>query len=506
MKRARLIDKIFHRLGYIRKSARRNIFSGVSTDRLYSSWTTTNYSADNELYNSLKTLRARSRELERNNDYAKKFLRMVRSNIAGQNGIRLQSQVLSDNGKSADESARVKIEEGFEQWSRKGVCDVTGAYSFRDIQKLAASTMARDGEIFIRLVRGFDNPFRFAVQLLEADHVDEQYSDLLANGNRIKMGIEFDPWGRPIKYHVYKQHPGDFLFLTAGYGERIAIPAAEIIHLFVPVRPSQTRGLPWMHAAMTRMNMLGGLQEAELVASRLAAAKGGFYTSQTGQEYTGDDTENGNPIQEVEPGIFETLPAGWGFQVFDPQHPSTAFPAFVKSLLQGISSGLDVSYNYLANDLEGVNYSSIRAGVIDERDVWRDLQSYVIEHFLQPVFETWLEMALLSGQVNLPFAKIEKFKRAKFQPRGWQWVDPEKDMLAKILSINAGLDTAADIAAETGKDLEEIYEQLAREKELRERYNLKLSELENQDESSQQGRPADPQNNGRAAIPANRNV
>lgn len=498
------IQRVFKRFGYVPQTARRNIFAGVSTDRLYSSWTTTNYSADNELYNSLKTLRARSRELERNNDYAKKFLRMVRSNIVGQNGIRLQSQVMSDNGKAADEIARLKIEDAWARWCAKGICDVTGGYSFRDIQKLAASTIARDGEIFIRLVRGFDNPFKFALQLLEADHVDEQYSDLLSNGNRIKMGIEYDEWGRPVKYHVYRQHPGDFFPLTAGYGERIAIPAGEIIHLFVPVRPSQTRGLPWMHAAMTRMNMLGGLQEAELVASRISAAKGGFYTSQRGEEYTGDDSENGSPIQEVEPGIFETLPQGWGFQPFDPQHPTTAFPAFVKSLLQGISSGLDVSYNYLANDLEGVNYSSIRAGVIDERDVWRDLQSYIIEHFLIPVFNTWLEMSLLSGAVNLPFAKIEKFKRVKFQPRGWQWVDPEKDMQAKILAMNSGLDTGADIAAEQGKDLEEIYEQLAREKELRERYNLKLNELENQDGTAPQGSagPGSEEAANRAAVPA----
>jgi len=272
----------------------------------------------------------------------------------------------------------------------------------------------------------------------------------------------------------------------------------------VPVRPSQTRGLPWMHAAMTRLNMLGGLQEAELVASRISAAKGGFYTSQRGEEYTGDDSEDGSPIQEVEPGIFETLPQGWGFQPFDPQHPTTAFPAFVKSLLQGISSGLDVSYNYLANDLEGVNYSSIRAGVIDERDVWRDLQSYIIEHFLQPVFNVWLEMSLLSGAVNLPFAKIEKFKRVKFQPRGWQWVDPEKDMQAKILAMNSGLDTGADIAAEQGKDLEEIYEQLAREKDLRAAYKLELSQLEGKDEK-QQGRPAEPEDQDdadRAAVPA----
>ncbi|MCI0539082.1 MAG: phage portal protein [Verrucomicrobiales bacterium] len=71
---------------------------------------------------------------------------------------------------------------------------------------------------------------------------------------------------------------------------------------------------------------------------------------------------------EVSPGQFETRPVGFEFQTFDPQHPTQAFPFFVKTFLRGIASGLGVSYNTLANELEGVNFSSIRAGVSDERE------------------------------------------------------------------------------------------------------------------------------------------
>ena len=114
----------------------------------------------------------------------------------------------------------------------------------------------------------------------------------------------------------------------------------------------------------------------------------------------------------------------------------------------------------------------MRAGVIDERDVWRDIQTFMIDHFLTPVFENWLEMALLSGQISLPFTGLERFKVAKWQARGWQWVDPLKDLQAKRLAITGGLDTAASIAAETGKDIEEIYAELAREKELRKKHGI----------------------------------
>jgi lambda family phage portal protein len=466
------IERFLARYGYKKRPEikKRNIFAGVDTGRLYSSWTTTNYSADSEIYNSLRILRARARDLERNNDYAKKFLRMVKTNVIGRDGIKLQSQVKNDNN-SADEIARNKIEDAFKEWSKKGACDVTGEYSFRDLQKMIISTIARDGEVIIRRVRGFDNPFRYSLQLLEADHLDERHNDTLASGNRVKMGIEFDGWSRPVAYWLYPLHPGDMLF-GEGYGDKIRIAAEEIFHIFLPQRVSQTRGFPWLHSAMTRLNMLGAYEEAELVASRIAAAKGGFYTSGTGDTYTGDDTEDNNPIQEVEPGIFETLPRGWDFKVFDPQHPSSAYESFSKSILRGIASGLDVSYAYLANDLTDVNYSSIRAGVLDERDVWRDVQAFMAEHVLQPIFEEWLEMALLTQKINLPFSKLEKFKKARWQPRGWQWVDPEKDVNAKIMSIENNLETGADIAAEQGKDLEEIYQQLAIEKELKKKYGL----------------------------------
>ena len=461
----------------VQKIVKRN-FSAASTGRLYSSWTTFNQSADAELRYNLTALRARSRELENNNDYAKKFFRMVKTNIIGRDGIILQSQVMNDSGKP-DELARKRIEEAWAKWIKKGICEVSGKYSFRDIQKLVISSVARDGEILVRIIKGFDNDFRFSLQLIEADHLDEKMNETLpnANGNKVKMGVEYDVWNKPVAYHIFNLHPGD-VFFGSSFGEKIRVPASEMLHVFHPMRISQTRGIPWMHSAMTRLNMIGAYEEAELVASRIAAAKGGFYEIENADEYTGDAHDEDQPMQEVEPGVFETLPQGWKFKEFDPQHPTTAFKDFVKSILRGISSGLDVSYNYLANDLEGVNYSSIRAGVLDERDVWKDLQKFLIEHFHVPIFEKWLEMALLTQQIALPFSKYEKYAIAKWQPRGWPWVDPSKDIQAKILEINSGLNTGAAIAAEQGKDLEEIYKQLAFEMQLIKKYGLVLPQIQ----------------------------
>ena len=464
-----IFDKILKRMGY--SKARRSTYAGANTGRLYASWPTTNLSADAELRNNLNLLRARSRELERNNDYAKKFLRMVRTNVVGSAGIILQGRIQNKEGK-ADSASNKQVEENFREWSKKGNCDVTGELSFRDIQKIVIGSMARDGEILVRKIKGFDNPHKFALQLIEADHLDMNYNQNLTNGNRIKMGVELDSWSRRAAYWIYKSHPGDIPF-SQTYGDRIRIPASDMLHLFIPQRISQTRGIPWMHAALTRLNMLGGYEESELVAARAAAAKMGFFLTEEGDRYTGDSEQNEQLITEADPGTFEQLPIGMKFEPFDPQHPTTAFEAFVKRMLKGISSGLDVSYNYLANDLSDVNYSSIRAGVLDERDVWRDLQAWMCEHFLSLIYIEWLKMALVQKIIPGSFTNLEKYKSVKWQTRGWPWVDPKADMLASMMAVNQGFNTASNIVGEHGRDLEDIYKTLAEEKALREKYGIK---------------------------------
>ena len=448
-----------------KKPVKKRSYSGAKISNALYSWVTSNISADSEIRGNLDKLRARSRDLARNNDYAKKFLRMLKTNVIGK-GIKLQSKVKLKNG-NLDTRANNLIENAFKKWSKRGICDVTGKYSFLDIQKLVISQMAQDGEVLIRLIKGYPNKFNFALQLIEADHLDVNFNDPAQN---IVMGIEFDDWGKPIAYHLYKKHPGDVYSFTDQ--QKIRVPADEILHLFIPSRISQNRGVPWFHTAIIRLQMLGAYEEAELVASRLAAAKGGFYIKPPQEEYGGERDDEGNVIQEIEPGMFEVLPDGWDFKPFDLQHPNSAFEKFEKAILRGIASGLDVSYNYLANDLESVNYSSIRAGVLDEREVYKDLQSYLIEHFLTPVFENWLEMALLSGILPFNFSDFDRLNSPAFQTRGWDWVDPLKDMQANILAIKAGLKTASQVVSEMGYDYEEILLQLKREKDLREKYGI----------------------------------
>jgi lambda family phage portal protein len=184
------------------------------------------------------------------------------------------------------------------------------------------------------------------------------------------------------------------------------------------------------------------------------------------------------PIMEAEPGTFESLPYGTEFQEWSPDHPANAYEPYVLSVLRGAASGLGVSYTSLANDLRSVSYSSIRQGTIEERDHWRALQAWVVEHFCAPVFERWLEASLRAVDLlPLPFSKFEKFNAAIWRPRGWPWVDPLKEVKAQKEAVTNGFKSLQDVAAEGGVDIEDVFEALSQEKELAQSYGLNLASL-----------------------------
>jgi lambda family phage portal protein len=461
----------------ILRSNIKRAYAAAAMNRLTADWTTTNLSSDAEIRIDLKPLRARSRNLAINTDHGRKFIYMVASNVIGWKGIGLSMRAKDTNDKP-DTIANKVIEAAFSRWAKRGTCDVTGELSLIDVERLVMTNVARDGEVLIRKVRGYDNPFAFALQLIEADHLDDTLNQSLPNGNEIRMGVERNSWGRPVAYHLLTQHPGEYMMKASG-NRYERIPASDIIHAYIKERITQSRGVPWMHASMTRMRNLAGYEEAEIIGARVSASKMGIIQSQAGNEYGGDgEDEKGNVIEDVAPGKFTQLPKGWEFKDFDPKHPAGNFDPFMKSVLRSIAAGLLVSYEGLTGDLESVNYSSIRAGLLVERDMWRLFQRWFIDAVLADVFESWLKMALFTQQVPLPLSKFDKFNAPIWRPRGWAWVDPTKDIAAVRDGIALGIDSRTNALLEEGESLEETFDEIAAEEAMAKQKNINITPSE----------------------------
>ena len=435
--------------------------------RLTASWTIDPGSINRWLRYELGRLVARSRSLARGDAYASKFIRSCVDNIAGPAPFTLQSKAKFLDGRFND-LANDNIEAAWADRSRPGGVEITGKMSLGALHRLIIRCIARDGEVLLRVLRGGEFGSAGKLQILDIDRLDAQRNENLPGGGAIKLGVELNSYSRPVAYWVLKQHPGEMGEWNRGQERSYErIPAEQIRHLFLPDWPEQVRGFPWMHAAMVRLYHLGGFEEAAVINARIGASKIATIESPDGEPpesmITGKDSA-GNLLNDTEPGQYWTLPSGYSLGSFTPNFPDAAVQPFISACLRGAAAGLGMAYHSLANDPGAVNYSTARVALLEERDMWTAIQSWYIEHFVEPDAVDWMRGAINDG--ILPQTYWPYRNTLRFQPKTWKWIDPQKEGQAKIEALAAKLTSRTRISAETGEDWEDIADELAAEEQL----------------------------------------
>jgi len=463
-------------------------WDAAKIDNLVSGWVTTPVPINQQIENTLRTIRARSRQLAKNDPYVRRFLQLARSNIVGPNGFTLRSLVMTNKGKP-DIEARNAVQSAWIRAMRPGEICYSDKHSGIDMWNLCTDSLARDGEVIILENTGnaagtFGINFRFVdPELLDVNH------KTIVNGNKVRMGIETDDRARVIAYHLHSTDTTHSHYYAVGSRGFLRIKSEFITHLFRTEYVDQLRGFPHTASAMIRLRMLNGYEEAELVGARGGAATMGFLIrGEQGKVFDEDSTvdPNQDPAElidgdakpasqetiEAEAGTFHYLEHGAEVKMYDPDHPNSSYAAFIKAVLRGIASGLGVNYNTLANDLEGVNFSSIRAGVLEDREAWKASQKFLIEHAVDRMFLRWLGPALLSGQIKLSrglrlaSSDIERLSDHEFQGRRWPWVDPLKDMQANKLAIDERLTSRSKLIRDLGEDPLALWDEIEAENAL----------------------------------------
>lgn len=446
-------------------------WSGSQLPAALAAWISAASPPDNDIRAGLRALRARSRDAAQNDDHMRAFLRLIEVNVVGRCGFNVQAKPRSQTGR-ADMIAAKAIEEALAEQSERGAWDITGQLSRSGFDRLGLRTTAMDGEVLIRIHEGDpEAPTGFAVELIDSEALDLDYSDDLRNGHRVRMGVEMTPRRRPVAYHLFAESDARGGFGTYRTGERVRVPAADIIHAYLPEWVWGTRGIPWASTALRRMAMLAGYEEAAITAARAAAVKGAKYTYQEWADPNampgGAALPQGGISQDLSPGSNEVVPYGMDLQPLDWSWPNTDHGAFVKEALRGIASGLGPSYNALASDLEGVSYSSLRQGALAERDLWMTLQDWWIDWVTRPIYLRWLAYALRTGRVSrrngsaYGMDQWPGLSRVLIQGRRWPWVDPAKDLDAASMSVALGVQSVSAIIREAGRDPDDVWEELA---------------------------------------------
>lgn len=479
------------------KRSRQRFFT-VGDNAALLGWDTPLVSADTAIYKNLNAMKARCRDLSRNNDYIRSFLRLLRSNVVGPKGFRFQS--LRREGAERDRAFNKELELNWNAAGKlKNSPSVCGRMTRRDIANLWLTTLAVDGEVIVLKHPAYEkNRSRFAVQFVDPARLDWQLNENRADGTKIKMGVEVDKLDRPIKYHFLNATPGDYLWQWGvNQGRHTVVPADRVLHSYLMEMPGQTRGVSWLASPAMRVHMLHRFEEAVVVGSRVAASKMGFY--KTGEDYAGEapgeseeELEGGEIAlrSSVEPGMMEQLPRGIEVSTFDPNYPPANLEEFEKKLLKGIAAGLGVDYVAMANDLEGVNYSSIRAGQLEQREIYRALQQFYIDHFEDPIFSSWAGVQMINPECNLPMKKLQEvvdLDSYRFLGRGWAWVDPLKEVKANREAIAAGLTSRTRVVAETlGEDYEELLDEIVEEETMMMERGLNPAAVDNKMQGASQ--------------------
>jgi lambda family phage portal protein len=470
-------------------------FDAARRNRITAEWAFSVLSTNQEVGEGQEQLVVASRNLAKNDPTMSKFLSAINKNVFGPDGIRLQSRVMMKRGgrmrpeeapkpKPDKETNRI-IEAAWKEWGRKENCSIDGRLSWIGIQRLVSRVTATDGEVFIRKIRTDSNPFGFALQIINTDLVDRTYGRsnplTIPNGNVVFMGIEMNPYGRVVAYHVFTRHPSE---AGSGPRQRERIPAEEIEHIFLPIMDNQVRGIPWAAPSMMRMHMLKGYIEAEVIAARVAASQMGVITKEIDPNGTTDPNEEkpdymGAADMEVAPGSMGRLNIGEHIEMFKPEHPVSAFGQFVNDAKLDIAAGLDAAYMTLTGDVSAANYSSARVGLLDERDTWEALQGFFIENLCATIFSGWLQTAFISYppfRVWLTGIDWKVYDQTEWHPRSFPWVDPEKDANAAVIELQNGFTTKHRILAAKGYDYDETMEELAEEQKREKELGLELGE------------------------------
>lgn len=458
---------------------RNSAYEGGASTRRTSRWNAPTVSPNAGVLANLATLRDRSRAAVRNDGYAKGAIDKLVTNIIG-TGIKPLSQGPTPEFRRAFQAAWLA-------WTDES--DADGLLDWYGQEAQACRAFLEAGECFLRLrprlpSDGLTVPLQ--VQVLEPELCPHDYNvPMMASGNKIRAGIEFNAIGKRVAYWFYAQRPGDWQDFDPTDLRRV--PASSVIHVYEPLRPGQIRGIPHLTQALILLFELDKFNDATLLRQQLQNMFVGFLKRDastgdatinpvTGLEVASTDDPD-KPMITLEPGTFQELASDESIEFSDPPAPSQTYPDFMRQQLYGVAAATGVPYEVLTGDMMRVNDRTVRVILHEFRRRVQMYQHQVIAfQICRPVLAAWMDRASLIGRLALPaeyFMDPAPWLAVKWMTQGWPYLQPVQDIQAKRDAVRAGFSTRSAEVSETGEDAEAIDAEQAADNERADRAGLK---------------------------------
>lgn len=446
---------------------------GASTGRRLGGWRPTGSGPNAIVAADAPDLIRRSRDLVRNHPTARRAVSLFRAHIVG-TGVVPRSLC-------PDPAVRERLHALWNRWTDHA--DADGAYDFYGLQAAAVAELVEGGEAFARLrprLLSDGLPVPLQLQLIPAEQVPLSH----AVPGSVVQGIERDAMGRRTAYWMHRAHPGDASVVTGAESWQLArVPAGDVCHLRLAAA-GQLRGLPWLSTALTTLHQLGLWKDAALQRKQLVTMLVGFVKRGVVGEMSPEDLaavwgevtrqSGGLPAVALEPGTMQYLEPGEEVDFTDWKETSGEDEVFERAGLRAVAAGLDLIYEELSGDWNGVNDRTYRAAFATLKRVMRQHQHHLLVfQFCRPVWQRFIDQAVVSRALVVPAGLSDAdLKAAEWRPERWEYLNPKQDIEAVSAEIDAGLTSREAVVAERGDDVETVDEQRARDRAREQRLTL----------------------------------
>ncbi|MGL5285669.1 MAG: phage portal protein [Aeromonas sp.] len=414
------------------------------------------------------TLRNRSRHGYRNSCLLRSAINKGVTSEVGK-GITILSTAV-------DEEVRATLNRLWKE--HQNFLDPWGAMTWGGLLAQASRARKTAGEVFIRRVRtpirdGHTVPLQ--LEVLEAEFCPMTYTRRIDQRRRIVQGVEFIG-RRKVAYWFHKSHPSDLESSTFGVSDLVRVPARDVIHHYNPTRPGQIRGEPDTAAALLKDREFADYSDAELNRKKTRSAFTGFlyregfteddyeFDPQTGRALY-DDSEAPQQSEEVAAGTILRGVAGEKLQLFEGDNTGSGFKDFVKWQAQQLAAALDIPYQLLTGDWDGLSDRTIRA-IMNEyrRGVTADQRNLLGFQVCLKVWAWFVETCISVGFVSAPGYASDPWRyfALDIRPDAWRHLHPEQDIRSRSMAIKNLFSNPEAEAAECGGDLEENMRATAR--------------------------------------------
>lgn len=448
-------------------------------DRDVAAWRPRSGSSDSEVLPNINVLRARARDIDRNNGIAAGGIQTIIDNVVG-TGLRLAARpdykALGKDKKWADEWAAT-VQSYWQGWGWTTACDASDESTWDQLtaQALRAELTNADALAESMWLPGRDD-YATKIRTIESDRLSNPNYEL--DGPTLRGGKVIGPYGEPTGYWIRNAHPGDAYLIGsyAGYPAWELIPRRtphgriRMLHVFDKQRSEQSRGVPLLTAVLAYFKQADRYINAEIAAAVANGMIALIMTTPLSGDELHDLFENHRDewlqIRKdhaiaLESGTIIPLAPGDKMESFMPQRPAAQFGVFLESVFQIIAVGMDMPRELLMKDFSKTTYSSARAAMLEAWRSFNRRRDWLGTQWCDPIYANLLEELINDGRVDAPgfYKNRAAYQRCKWIGPGRGWVDPVKEAMAAQIRIDSGISTLEIECAEQSQDWEDVMDQ-----------------------------------------------